>query len=324
MTLLLTHDDVQRAVTMADAIEAMEAGFREEGEGGVVLPPRINIKAGKGWLRVGPVVMEQSGWMGFKAMNLAAGQGVRYQVHLYSIADGALQAIMDAQFLTTLRTGATSAVATRRLANPGPTTVALLGSGAEAKAQLEAMQVAGYVKSARVFSPTEANRKALADDFRRRHDMDVRDVASAEEAVDGATMVLTAVKSSETVFWGRWLKPGMHVNSVGTARRDQREIDPETFKRAARIVVDTREGVFGEAGDAVAAKEVVSAEDTDELAMLVSGKAQGRQSNDEITLFKSVGTGIQDIALASVIFKNAKARGIGTDIGAFPYLKKGG
>ncbi len=324
MTLLLTHDDVQKAVSMADAIEAMEAGFREEGDGGVLLPPRTNIKAGKGWLRVGPVVMEQSGWMGFKAMNLAAGQGVRYQVHLYSIASGALEAIMDAQFLTTLRTGATSAVATRRLARPGAASVALLGSGAEAKAQLEAMQVAGYVRSAKVFSPTAANRQTLAADFRQRHGMQIEDVASAEEAVDGATLVLAAVKSSETVFWGRWLKPGMHVNSVGTARRDQREIDPETFRRASRIVVDTRDGVFGEAGDAVAASDVVSAEDTDELSALVAGKVAGRERDDEITLFKSVGTGIQDIALASVILRNAKARGIGTDIGAFPYLKKGG
>lgn len=324
MTLLLTHVDVQKAVSMADAIEAMEAGFREEGEGGAVLPQRINIKAGKGWLRVGPVVMEQSGWMGFKAMNLAAGQGVRYQVHLYSVATGALEAIMDAQYLTTLRTGATSAVATRRLARPGATTVALLGSGAEAKAQLDAMQVAGYVKSAKVFSPTAANRKRLAEDFRKRYGMQIEDVASAEEAVAGATLILAAVKSPETVFYGRWLKPGSHVNSVGTARRDQREIDPETFKRAARIVVDTREGVFGEAGDAVAAKDVVKPSDVHELAELVAGKAEGRKRDDEITLFKSVGTGIQDIALAAVILKRARERGIGAELGDFPYLKKGG
>ena len=326
MTLLLTHEDVQRSVSMTDAIDAMEAAFREEGEGATLLPPRTNIKAGTGWLRVGPVVMERSGWMGFKAMNLAPGQGVRYQVHLYSVAGGALEAIMDAQFLTTLRTGATSAVATRRLARPGPTVIALLGSGAEAQAQLEAMHAAGYVESARVFSPTAANRRRLAEDFRARHGMDIVDVASAEEAVDGAGIVLAAVKSAETVLCGRWLTPGMHVNSVGTARRDQREIDPETFARAARIVVDTREGVFGEAGDAVAAKEkdAVHPDRVHELSALVAGNAPGRQGEHEITLFKSVGTGIQDIALAAVIFKQATERAIGTDIGAFPYLKKGG
>lgn len=324
MTLLLTHEDVRKSVTMADAIEAMEAGFLEEGEGHTTLPQRINIKAGKGWLRVGPVVMEKSGWMGFKAMNLAAGQGVRYQVHLYSIATGALEAIMDAQHLTTLRTGATSAVATRRLARAGPTAVALLGSGAEAVAQLDAMHAAGFVGSARVFSPTAANRERLATDFRARCGMDIKPVGSAEEAVAGAGMVLAAVKSTETVFFGRWLTPGMHVNSVGTARRDQREIDPETFARAARVVVDTREGVFGEAGDAIAAKDAVRLAQVRELAELVAGKAQGRQSAEEITLFKSVGSGIQDIALAAKIFERARAAGIGTSIGEFPYLKKGG
>ena len=146
MTLLLPHEDVCAAVGMADAIVAMEEAFREEGEGAVLLPPRINMKAGKGWLRVGPVSLEKSGWMGFKAMNLVPGAGVRYQVHLYEIASGALLAIIDAQHLTTLRTGATSAVATRRLARPGAAVVALLGSGVEARAQLEAMQADGKVE----------------------------------------------------------------------------------------------------------------------------------------------------------------------------------
>lgn len=322
MTLLLTHEDVQSVVTMNDAIAAMEDGFREEGEGATLLPPRINMKAGKGWLRVGPVSLERSGWAGFKAMNLAPGNGVRYQVHLYKAATGELLAIMDAQHLTTLRTGATSAVATKRLARPGACIVALLGSSVEARAQLDAMEAAGYVASARVFSPTEANRRQLAEDYRRRFDMKIDAVGSAEEAVKGADMVLAAVKSSETVLYGKWLRPGMHVNSVGTARRDQREIDPETFAMSARIVVDTKEGVLGEAGDAVAAKDVLATKAVHELAELVVGKVPGRTADDQVTLFKSVGTGIQDIALAAVIYQRAKARGIGTDIGAFPYLKK--
>jgi alanine dehydrogenase len=322
MTILLTHDDVRATVDMKDAIAAMEAAFREEGEGGVLLPARINMKAGKGWLRVGPVALEQSGWAGFKAMNLAPGHGVRYQVHLYKIATGELLAIMDAQHLTTLRTGATSAVATRYLARPGPAAVALLGSSVEARAQLDAMQEAGYVKSARVFSPTVANRKKLVEDYRRRFDMNIVDVGSAEEAIAGADMVLAAVKSSETVVYGRWLKPGAHVNSVGTARRDQREIDPETFTRSARIIVDTKEGVLGEAGDAVAAKDALAAKEIHELSALVCGKTPGRTGDDQITLFKSVGTGIQDIALAAVIYQKARERGVGKDIGTFPYLKE--
>jgi ornithine cyclodeaminase/alanine dehydrogenase len=152
--------------------------------------------------------------------------------------------------------------------------------------------------------------------------MNITDVGSAEEAVAGADIVVAAVKSSETVLYGRWLKPGAHVNSVGTARRDQREIDPETFARSTHIVVDTKEGVLGEAGDAVAAKDVLAGKDIYELSQLVCGKAPGRSGEDQITLFKSVGTGIQDIALAAVVYETAKARGLGRDIGTFPYLKQ--
>jgi len=307
---------------MDDAICAMEDGFREEGEGNTLLPQRINIGVGKGWLRVGPVALQSAGWMGFKAMNLTPGQGVRYQVHLYSIESGALLCIMDAQHLTTLRTGATSAVATRRLARKGPQVTALLGSGPEARAQLEGMRAAGFVKSARIFSPTPANRERLAAEFRDQHGMDAVAVETAEAACDGAELILAAVKSTEPVLKGAWLKPGMHVNSVGTARRDQRELDLDVFKRASAIVVDTREGVFGEAGDAVAAAELVREEDVHELSQLVVGKAPGRTSDDQITLFKSVGTGIQDIALAAVIYEKARALGLGADLGEFPYLKK--
>jgi ornithine cyclodeaminase/alanine dehydrogenase-like protein (mu-crystallin family) len=321
MTLLLKHDDVLAAVAMGDAIGAMESAFREEADGGVLLPQRINVKAGKGWLRVGPVVMEKSGWMGFKAMNLTPGQGVRYQVHLYSVETGALVAVMDAQHLTTLRTGATSAVATRLLARPGPCDVAVLGSGPEARAQLEAMNVAGFVKSARIFSPTLANRRKLSEEFRTRG-VNATDVGSAEEAVAGADLIVAAVKSSETVLFGRWLRPGMHINSVGTARRDQREIDPETFQRSKCIIVDTKEGVFGEAGDAVAARDVIREESVHDLATLVAGKAPGRTSDQDITLFKSVGTGIQDIALAAVIYRRAVEAGLGRELGEFPYLKR--
>jgi ornithine cyclodeaminase/alanine dehydrogenase-like protein (mu-crystallin family) len=280
------------------------------------------MKTGRGWLRVGPAALEGSGWMGFKAMNLVPGAGVRYQVHLYEIASGALLAIMDAQHLTTLRTGATSAVATRRLARPGSAVVALLGSGVEARAQLEAMQTDGKVRAARVFSPTAANREALATDFRQRFEMDIAAVASAEEAVGGADLILAAVKSTEPVLFGRWLRPGVHVNSVGTARRDQREIDVETFERSARIIVDTKEGVFGEAGDAFAARERVRLDEVDELARLVTDKVSGRRTDSEITLFKSVGTGLQDIAVAALIYQRAVERSVGTELGEFPYLKR--
>ena len=114
----------------------------------------------------------------------------------------------------------------------------------------------------------------------------------------------------------------MQINSVGTARRDQREIDVETFTRSDVTVVDTREGVFNEAGDAYAAREAVKPEDVSELSSVVVGKAPGRSNDKQITMFKSVGTGIQDIAIAAGLYQKAKERGTGTDLGDFPYLNE--
>jgi len=322
VALLLNHEDVCASVTMLDAIEAMEEAFREQGEGAIVQPHRLNLKAGKGWLRIGPVVMERSGWMGFKAMNLAPGHGVRYQVHLYRVVNGELVAIMDALHLTTLRTGATSAVATRRLARPELTMVGVLGSGVEAQAQLEAMYVLGLVRSARVYSLTPAHRERFADGFSRAWDIAVVPVSHPREAVEGCGIVVAAVKSTQTVLLGEWLEPGTHVNSVGTARPEQREIDPVTFQRSDLVVVDTREGVFGEAGDAIAAKDVIAPERVYELSDLVMGSAPSRTRADEITLFKSVGMALEDIALAARIYGRARERGLGTEIRDFPVVKK--
>jgi alanine dehydrogenase len=322
MALFLTHEDVSASVTMLDAVDAMEGAFREQAEGKVIQPHRLNLKAGKGWLRVGPAVLEGSGYMGFKAMNLAPGHGVRYQVHLYRIADGELVAIMDALHLTTLRTGATSAVATRRLAGGKATTVGVIGSGIEARAQLEAMHALGLARSARVYSPTQANREKFAADYSRSLGIEVVPVGEAKEAVRGCSLVVAAVKSTETALLGEWLEPGTHVNSVGTARPEQREIDAVTFQRSAVIVVDTREGVFSEAGDAIAAKDVVSPEQVYELAELVTGRAPARSDEKQITLFKSVGSAHQDIAIAARIFARAREKNLGSEIHGFPIKKK--
>jgi alanine dehydrogenase len=328
--LLLTHEDVCAAVTMADAVEAMERAFREQGEGQVTQPQRLNVKAGKGWLRVGPAVLEGSGWMGFKAMNLCPGQGVRYMISLYTVADGALQAIVDAQHLTTLRTGGTSAVATRLLARPEPTMVAVLGSGVEARAQLEAMHAIGLARAARVWSPTPANRERFAAEMSAALGIPVEAVGDGRAAVRGtggngadvAGLVVAAVRSPQTVLAAEWLEPGAHVNSVGTARPDQREIDPATFTRAAVVAVDTREGVFGEAGDAIAAREVFGPEQAHELADVVVGRTPRRTSPEQITLFKSVGTAVQDVALAAVVYERARARGLGQELApGFPHAK---
>lgn len=326
MPILLRHEDVLRSITMADAIEAMAVGLRDEAAGAVMAPHRHNLRFGAegrdGFFRIGPCALLNAGWMGFKSMNLAKGEGVRYQIHLYEMRSGELAAIMDGQHITTLRTGAMSAVATQKLAPPGPVAVAVLGSGKEAWAQLEAMAAIGKVAEARIFSPTAANRDRVAARCREELKVGAKAVASAEQAIEGAQLVVSAVNSEQNVLFGRQLSPGMHINSVGTARPILREIDPEVFAVADIIAVDTREGVFQEAGDAITAVKQgkVSPERALELHQVFSGSGASRTRPDQITLFKSVGTSIQDIAAALRVYTNAKRLGIGADLGDFPYL----
>jgi ornithine cyclodeaminase/alanine dehydrogenase len=321
--LLLHEDEVRASVTMEDAIEAMEAAFREQAEGMVVQPQRLNLDAGRGWLRIGPAVMQRSGWMGFKAMNLAPGQGRRYQVFLYRIEDGALVALMDGQSLTTLRTGATGGVAARRLARGGPLPMGLFGSGYEARSQAEAMRAVGLVGSLRIYSPTAANRERLARELARAWGIEATAVDHPRAAAEGCGLVALAVRSHEPVLRGEWLEPGTHVSSVGAGRPEHREVDPAVFQRSAVVVVDTRQGVFEEAGDAIAARDAIAPGQVHELADLVAGRAPGRTAPDQITLFKSVGTAIQDVALAACVYERARERGLGTELEGFPGLRSG-
>ena len=321
MVMLLRNAEVRQCVDMVDAIDALEAAFLEEFRGGLHQPQRLNMpagEAGKAFLRIGPCVMHHSGWMGFKAMNLAKDVGVRYQIHLYSMADGELRAIMDGQFLTTLRTGATSAVATKRLARSIPGVIGVLGAGEEALMQLEAVRALGLVKSARVFSPTTQKREALASHFRERFGMQIIAVGSEEEAVRGSDIVVAAVNSPKPVLLGQWLSAGVHVNSVGTARPTQREIDEAVLRMTDIMVVDTRDGVFTEAGDCISSKGVIEPRKVHELAELVGGKAPARTQDTQVTLFKSVGTAVQDVAVAVRVYQNAVARGLGQELEGFP------
>jgi len=178
----------------------------------------------------------------------------------------------------------------------------------------------GFVGKARVFSRTAPSRESFATYFRNAVGMDIAAVDGAEQAIRDADIVLAAVASSEPVVKGTWLKPGVHVNSVGTARPILREIDEDVLRRSDIIAVDTREGVFTEAGDCVVAKAWLKPERSVELAELVSGRAAGRTTDQQITLFKSVGTAVQDIALAIKVYENAISMGLGEQLSDFPFV----
>lgn len=327
MTLLLTNSDVERASDIAAQIDVIEAGLREEANGTVDLPPRLNLATTTGFFRVMPAVMRDSGLMGYKVFHGSVRQGVRYLIAIYDEKDGRLLALMDAAYLTAARTGATTGVATKYLAPPNAAAVGVIGSGLEATTNLEAVCAVRPIREGKVFSPTPANRERFAARMSDRLGLRLEAVATPEQAVAGAEVVVVATNTTGVgdliAYRGRWMTAGQHVNSIGSTGLQLREIDPETFARADRIVTDSRVQLEAESGDLHATRQdgMYDRSKVTELKQVVAGRILGRTEPDETTLFKSVGTAIQDVAAGFAVYREAVRRGLGRDIGDFLELK---
>ena len=198
---------------------------------------------------------------------------------------------MDGRLITEVRTAAVSAVATQRLAKPDASVLGIIGSGVQARSHLEALRLVREFEEVRVWSPRHSAQ------FAREHG--VRAAASAEEAVRGADVLVIATTSSTPVLAGEWLSPGVHINAVGAPRPDWRELDDEVLRRT-RVYVDSREAAMKESGDVIAAGEIFA-----EVGEVVAETKPGRQSSEEVTLFKSLGLAVEDVATAEFIYRKA-------------------
>src|SRR5579859_494347 len=301
---------------MAEAIEAMEALCHEEAAGQTLTAERIHIRLERGMLRILPGVLTRTGVLGYKEFHTGS-QGIRYAIHLFDLESGAPLAIMDASYVTAIRTGAMAGVALKYLASADATEVAVIGSGAEARTQMEAlMAVCPAVRLGRVFSPRPERRQAFAREMAERYGVQMRPVDRPQDATAGAQLVLTATgtRGGGEALHGDWLESGQHVNSIGSTAPDQREIHPSVWQAADRIVMDTRR-LLHESGDAIVAREAGAIDETKlcEINQLVGGSARGRTDARQITLYKSVGTGLQDVATAYRIYQTALVRKLGTE-----------
>lgn len=317
--LLLSHADVVELVTMKDAIAAVERSCKEEHDGGVIVGERQNLRFPGGWIRLMPAAMTRSGVFGFKEFHLVASDDgkreahVRYTTHLFDLASGRHLASLDANYLTELRTGAAAAVGTDLLAPPDAKDAAVIGSGGEARSQLEALLAVRPIETVRVYSRNEERRERFAGEMSTRFSVDVVTVTSPQTAVDGADVVVVATLTDGVpALEGDWLERGQHVTSIGSTMPSQRELDVEVWRRADSIVVDTL-GLFSESGDALAASEAqtLPMDRVRSLSELVASGSSGRTSDEEITLYKSVGTSIQDVAVAELVFRRAVSSGVG-------------
>ncbi len=315
---------MDRLLSMEEAIRAIERMSLEQSRGEVRLPRRITFDVGAGWLRVMPAALLGSGVMGFKEMHLTAGAGVRYLINLYDIATGRLLAMMDAGRITSIRTAATSALATRYLARAAVRRVGVLGSGEQARAHLAAIVRVRRFAEVHAYSPNPEHREAFCAWVRRECEAEAHSAASPQEAATGADLIVVAIKASgQPVLRAEWLRPGVHVVGISSVQPEAREIDDAVWKVSDRVVVDDRAHIL-ESGDgrSAVASGSLNPDDAVELWQLVSHNAPGRERDGEITLFKSVGTALQDLAVAATVFEQARQQGVGLDLGEFPHLKR--
>ncbi|HLG70234.1 MAG TPA: ornithine cyclodeaminase family protein [Chloroflexota bacterium] len=322
--LLLTHEDVAGLLSPKDAIEAVRAGLKEQAAGQVQIPPRTttDYTSGKGWLRLMPVIMNGAGYMGFKAMHSTAGVGVRYRISLYEMDSGELLSEMDADWITSHRTSAMVAVATDELARKEATELGVLGSSEQAKAMVQAVAAVRSFRRVRVFSPNPEHRRAFVESIRSQLEIDAVAVDSAEEAA-AAEVVCVAIRAGEEpAFRAGWLRSGAHFSGISSVRPEAREIEDAVWSRADVVVVDDLGHVL-ESGDGRSglASGELREERMAELWQIVSGEKPGRTTPDQITLFKSVGTALQDLSLAIAVYQRARERGIGRDAGEFPHIR---
>ena len=304
-------------------LDAMRELFSLPPEPGEVGFGRIDLTHPTGWLRSLPAFIKSRDLLGFKVLHRTEGVGMRYTIYVHSLSTGELMGIVDALEITNLRTGAVSAVATDHLAPRDLKVSAIVGTGPVARGQLRAIELVRPASEVRVFARTPKNRAAFVAEMSGFVGGRLVESATFEEAVEGATLVTLATKARSPVLLAEHLQPGMHVNSVGPASRDRVEVDPAIFAMFDRVVCDSVSLVLDEAGDA---HEAVVANGLDpsraeELSAVVTGRADGRVTEDEITLFKSVGNGAQDLIVASHLLDLAAAAGVGTVVGDVNSIK---
>ncbi len=318
-TLILSHDDVEALLTMPDCIAAMEGAMVALAKGEVCNPLRsiVRPEGADGFLGLMPSYKSGSNpAFGLKEICLFPGNPARGldthlgAVLLHSGVTGELLAVMNASAITAIRTAAMSAVATKLLARDDAQTLAVLGAGVQARSHLEAIPHVRKIREIRIASRTPAKAKSLAAGFDNAHV-----VGSIEEAVRGADIIVTATSSREPVVRREWVANGAHINAVGSSVASARELDAATVAAAA-LFVDRRESTVNESGDylmalregAIAGPGHIRAE----LGEILTGQASGRTSRDEITLFKSLGLAIEDLAAAQFLFETARSGGGGT------------
>ena len=321
MPVLLSEQDVRIVLPLPDLIDAMETALARFSSNEVAQPLRTVIEVGlqKAFVGVMPAFIDDPAMLGTKVVSVfGSNAAVGLPTHLATIVlldpmTGELLAIMDGRYITEARTAAVSAVSVKRLARENAARLAIIGSGVQARSHVEAIASVRQLHEISVWSRSLENRTAFAREMRPRTEATIKIATSAREAVDGADMIVLATASREPVVHSGWISNGAHVCAVGACRPDQREMDSELVARG-RVFVDSRTGALAEAGDIILPMKEGVINDrhvAGELGEVVIGKIAGRTSPDGVTIFKSLGMAVEDVAAAHLAYVKAAERGLG-------------
>ena len=313
MTLHLSEAEVRALLTMPMAVDAVEEISRRHANGHVVVHPRRRFELPGGrYFHYMAAADFAAGYLSMKQYTFVRGS-FRFLVPLYEIATGELLALIEADYMGQLRTGAASGVATKYLARRDARVAAIIGTGGQAKTQLEAVAVVRRLESVRVFGRDVERRETFCREMTERIGVPVRPAASAAEAARGADIVCTATTATQPVVHGVDLAAGMHINAIGANHAHKRELDDEAVATADVIVVDSVEQSRQEAGDLILAfhGDESSWTGVKRLSDVVAGKTGGRTSESEVTLFKSNGIASWDLAVAMKVYSLAREKGLG-------------
>jgi ornithine cyclodeaminase/alanine dehydrogenase-like protein (mu-crystallin family) len=314
--LYLTESDVNRLLTVPKAIDLLDEAFKAQAAGKAVNVPRSRIPLERGSYNLMSSAWHEKGVVGQKSYTAASG-GVGFHVLLYSTRGEGLLAIIEANRMGQIRTGSASGLATKYMARPESSVVAVIGSGYQARTQLEAVAAALPITSARVYSRSEENRVGFANAATTDLELSVSPADSVEAVVDGADVVIVVTNATEPVLLGDNVAKGVHINAAGANSWLKRELDTRAVTAANLIATDDVDQAKFECADLMRAVESghLMWQQVRPLSDVVGGIIPGREFKDDVTLFESQGVALEDIAVGEWVYRQAVEQGIGTQVG---------
>jgi ornithine cyclodeaminase/alanine dehydrogenase-like protein (mu-crystallin family) len=311
--LLLNEDEVRCLLTMDMALEAVEQGLRKLALDEAMNTPRARVQTDHAMLHLMSASAKSLGVMGAKIYATSRKGGARFILPLFDGKSGALLCLMQADYLGQMRTGAASGIATQYMARTDATEVGIFGSGKQARTQVQAVCRVRRIRQVQVYSPNEQRRREFADEMSELCQTEVVAVPRPEMAAEKKDIIITATTSREPVLNGQWIAEGTHINAIGSNFLGKAELDSVAVRRCAVIAVDSKDQARIEAGDFQQPLEDGSLHwaDVRELGQIIVGRYAGRKHPQDVTLFKSLGVAIEDVAVAARVYARAQAEGVG-------------